>query len=318
MSEHIEKMENYFAGIDLGGTRVKIGLVSGGVVVAKKVIAARPEGGLAAGMQVVREEIDAMLAARGAVLSGAGLAFPGLVDPVRKKILSTNKAYADALELDLEAWARDAWGVPFFMDNDARMATVGEWKYGAGRDTEDLVVMTIGTGIGTSAVIEGKLLRGRHFQAGILGGHLSIQYDGRHCNCGNIGCVEAYGSTWSLEGTVKSSPDYAGSMLSKAGKIDMAAIFEMAGAGDKLAIQVRQLCLDSWSAGVINLIHAYDPEVVVLGGGVMHRADEVLPYVTEKVLPHVWCPWGKVQIRATQLLSDAGILGVVHCLQHKV
>ena len=88
------------------------------------------------------------------------------------------------------------------------MAAVGEWKYGAGRDTNDLVVMTIGTGIGTSAIIEGKLLRGRHFQAGCLGGHISVQYEGRECTCGNKGCLEAYGSTWSLEGRVKEAEGF--------------------------------------------------------------------------------------------------------------
>lgn len=311
-------MEKYFAGIDLGGTRVKIGLVTGGIVVARKVIPARPAGGLAAGLGAVGEEINAMLKAQGASLAGVGLAFPGLVDPVKKKILSTNKAYADALTIDLEAWAKDSWGVPFFVDNDARMATVGEWKFGAGQDTDNLAVMTIGTGIGTSAVIEGKLLRGCHFQAGILGGHFSIKYDGRPCNCGNLGCVEAYGSTWSLDATVKEASDHGDSVLAKVERIDLAAVFDAASDGDDLAIRVRRLCLDSWSAGVISLIHAYDPEVVILGGGVLHRPDDVLPYVTEKVLSQAWCPWGTVQIRPSLLLSDAGILGVVHCLQHKV
>src|SRR6266850_332436 len=147
-------MEKYFAGIDLGGTRVKIGLVAGGRVVVRKLIPARPAGGLAAGLGEVMQEIDKLLETQGVSLAGVGLAFPGLVDPVGKKILSTNKAYADAREIDLETWVKNCWDVPFFIDNDARMATVGEWKYGAGRDTDNLVVMTIGTGIGTSAVIE--------------------------------------------------------------------------------------------------------------------------------------------------------------------
>lgn len=285
-------MKKYYAGIDLGGTRVKIGLVEEGVVVAKKVIPARPAGGLATGLLEVGDEIDALLQTMDGKLAGVGLAFPGLVNPVEKKILSTNKAYADAQTFNLESWARQRWDVPFCIDNDARMATVGEWKYGAGRDTDNLVVMTIGTGIGTSAIIEGKLLRGVHFQAGILGGHFSIQYNGRPCNCGNIGCVEAYGSTWCLDAMVKESPAYGSSLLSRTASIDMAAVFDAAAKGDTLAVQTRQVCLDSWSAGIISLIHAYDPEVVVVGGGVMNRSDEVLPYVREKVLPHVWCPWG--------------------------
>ena len=91
------------------------------------------------------------------------------------------------------------WNVDFFIDNDARLAAVGEWKYGAGKDTDNLVVMTIGTGIGTSVIMNGKLLRGKHFQAGCLGGHFSVKYNGSMCTCGNSGCVEAYASTWSFK-----------------------------------------------------------------------------------------------------------------------
>jgi len=311
-------MKKYSIGIDLGGTRVKIGLVSEGEIVAKKIIAAQSSEGLAASLPALEREINELLKSRdvqGDSFAGIGLAFAGLVDPGSKKILSTNKKYDDALAVDLQGWVRQNWDRPFFIDNDARMAAVGEWKYGAGRDTDDLVVMTIGTGIGTSAIIEGKLLRGRHFQAGCLGGHLSVQYHGRVCTCGNIGCVEAYGSTWSLAETVRQAPDYAGSLLAAAPVIEFSTIFEAAGLGDGLATRVFRDCLDVWSAGIINLIHAYDPEVVVIGGGVLNRAEDILPYITEKVTRHAWCPWGQVQIRASQLLSNAGILGVVHCLQ---
>ncbi|HTI91315.1 MAG TPA: ROK family protein [Puia sp.] len=307
-------MSNYYIGIDLGGTRVKIGLVAGGKgeahagtapagsVIARKIIQADAAGGLEASFPVIQKEIDDLLQAyhvTRAALGGIGLAFPGLVDPSSRRILSTNKKYDDALAVDVPGWVRQHWDVPFFMENDARMAAVGEWKYGAGRDTNDLVVMTIGTGIGTSAIIEGKLLRGRHFQAGCLGGHISVQYEGRECTCGNKGCLEAYGSTWSLKGRVK----------------DFETLFAMAEGGDESALRIRQDCFDVWATGIVNLIHAYDPEVVVLGGGVMMQSDKILPYLTEKVHAHAWTPWGKVQLRATQLHSDAGIAGVVHCLQ---
>lgn len=305
-------MSTYYIGIDLGGTRVKIGLVKAGAavaqagaVVARKIIAANAAGGLQESFPVIQKEIDGLLQAyhlRPVTLGGIGLAFPGLVDPSSQRILSTNKKYDDALMVDVPGWVRQHWDVPFFIDNDARMAAVGEWKYGAGRDTNDLVVMTIGTGIGTSAIIEGKLLRGRHFQAGCLGGHISVQYEGRECTCGNKGCLEAYGSTWSLEGRVK----------------DFETLFAMAEEGDESALRIRKDCFDVWSAGIVNLIHAYDPEVVVLGGGVMMQSDKILPYLTEKVHRHAWTPWGKVQLRATQLHSDAGIAGVVHCLQFNI
>jgi glucokinase len=314
-------MRTYYIGIDLGGTRVKIGLVTDGMVVARKIIPADAAAGLEASFPALQKEIDGLLRSHHltrTALGGIGLAFPGLVDPFSQKILSTNKKYDDALTVDVPDWVSKHWKVPFYMDNDARMAAVGEWKYGAGTDTNDMVIMTIGTGIGTSAIIEGKVLRGRHFQAGCLGGHISVQYEGRTCTCGNKGCLEAYGSTWSLTEKVSRAEGFSSSLLAAAEVIDLAALFEAADRGDELALRVRQDCLDVWSAGIVNLIHAYDPEVVVIGGGVMQQADKILPYVTEKVHRHAWCPWGKVQLRATKLHSDAGIAGVTHCLQFNI
>lgn len=314
-------MRDHFIGIDLGGTRIKLGLVSDGKIVAKKIVPADAKGGLAATLRMLEREIGGLFQTSGlpmASLGGIGLAFPALVDVVSQRILATNKEYEDVMQVDIAAWVKQRWAVPYFIDNDARMAAVGEWKYGAGRDTQDMVMMTIGTGIGTSVVMGGRLLRGRHFQAGILGGHLSVRYDGRVCNCGNIGCLEAYGATWSLNENVRKTDGFGGSLLAGAAVIDLAAVFEAADKGDVFAGRVRQDCFELWSAGVVNLIHAYDPEVVVIGGGVMSRSDEILPYITAHVHRHAWTPWGKVAIRCTGLHSDAGVLGVAHCLQYNL
>ena len=164
------------------------------------------------------------------------------------------------------------WNVDFFIDNDARLAAVGEWKFGAGNDTNDLVVMTIGTGIGTSVITEGKLLRGKHFQAGCLGGHISVVYNGRMCTCGNKGCVEAYASTWSLKKRIEEHETFNKSSLSTVAVIDFETLFAEADKNDALAIYFKNDCIDLWSAAIVNLIHAYDPEVVVIGGGVMQQA----------------------------------------------
>ena len=314
-------MKEYFLGIDLGGTRVKMGIVSEGKVIAKQIVPAQSADGLAASLPQLKQEMERLmnsLPSEYSSFGGVGLAFPGLVNTTTKRILSTNKKYDDAPGLDLNQWVSDQWNVPFFLDNDARMATVGEWKYGAGTDTDDLVVMTIGTGIGTSAVIEGKLLRGKHYQAGCLGGHFSIQINGRQCSCGNLGCVEAHGSTWSLVETIRNHPGFSESMLSSAETLDFSSLFEAAEANDALAKAIRQYCLDVWSAGIVNLIHAYDPEVVVIGGGVMNSAAQILPYLQEKVKKHAWTPWGTVELRTTRLAEDAGILGVAHCITHNV
>jgi glucokinase len=314
-------MEKFAIGIDLGGTRVKIGLILGDELIAKTIIPARSSEGLAASLPAIETTISSMLFSQNvpaSLFGGIGLGFPGLVDPKQKKILSTNKKYDDALEIDLQQWAADKWNVPLFIDNDARMAAVGEWKYGAGKGTDNLVVITIGTGIGTSAIIEGKLLRGKHFQAGCLGGHLSVDYKGAVCTCGNVGCMEAHAATWSIKQRVAESAGYSGSTLSAAEVIDFESLFKEAKNNDQLAQQIKEDCLEVWAAGIVNLIHAYDPEVVVIGGGVLNNRDEVMPYLIDKVKQHAWCPWGTVDIRPTSLLSDAGIFGAVHCLLNDI
>jgi len=313
-------MKKYSIGIDLGGTRIKIGLVTKGVVLSKRILQANATGGLQSNLDNLKIGINELLNESGlqaTSLNGIGLAFPGIVDPGHKKVLSTNDKYNDAVKIDMESWIKDLWKLPFFLDNDARMAAVGEWKFGAGQHTENLVTMTIGTGIGTAAIIEGKLLRGKHFQAGCLGGHFSIQYNGRLCNCGNIGCAEAYGSSWSLKERLRAS-NTAESIPSTPGVHDFATLFDAARNNDPIAREIQREYLDVWAATVINLIHAYDPDTVVLGGGVMNSPEDVIPYITNKVKNHAWCPWGDVQIKPSRLLSDAGILGVVYCLENGI
>ena len=313
-------MKDYVVGIDLGGTRVKIGLIAHGKVIAKVVAPAQSAKGLAASLPFIAQHVNQLLHSNGiahTALQGIALGFPGLVDPYLQTILSTNAKYDDARAINLEDWVEKEWNVPLFIDNDARMAAVGEWKYGAGKDTDNLVAMTIGTGIGTAAIIEGKLLRGKHFQAGCLGGHFSVQYNGRPCTCGNKGCMEAYAATWSLKERIMADAAYYNSNMQHAEVIDFETLFSAADKGDALALRMQQDCLAVWSAGIVNLIHAYDPEVVVIGGGVMNSQEKVLPYLKENVHKHAWCPWGNVEIRPTQLLSDAGILGAAYCLQQQ-
>jgi glucokinase len=309
--------QSFSIGIDLGGTRIKIGIVLHKQIIAKKVLPANSSTGLKTNLPFILKEINQLIKEQGLStqsLIGIGLAFPGLVNPCTKKILSTNQKYDDALEIDLGQWVQENWNVPFYLENDARMAAVGEWKYGAAQDTDDLIVVTIGTGIGTSAIINGKLLRGKHFQAGCLGGHFTIRYNGLKCTCGNFGCVEAYGATWSLQQMMEDIGASSNDPTTE--YTDFSKLFKAIDLNDLRAKKILKECMDVWAAGIVNLIHAYDPEVVVLGGGAMNRQEIIIPYLTEKVHCHAWTPWGKVQIRPTQLLSNAGILGVTYCLEY--
>lgn len=314
-------MKPFAIGIDLGGTVIKIGLVQGSEIVAEARMDAFSSNGLAPTLPLMEDRINAMLLQHGidhSQLSGIGLAFPGLVDSRARKVLSTNKKYDDAARLDLQEWANQKWQASFFIDNDARMAAVGEWKFGAGKGYDNLVAVTIGTGLGSSAIIEGKLLRGKHYQAGVLGGHISLNYRGGTCTCGNIGCAEAEASTWNIAEKIKNAPFFSGSILSGQPKLDFEALFRAAKENDPLACSIKEECLRIWSTAVINLVHAYDPEVVVLAGGILASQDQILPYIQEAVNDYAWCPWGTVSVRASELHHKAAILGVTYCLQNEL
>lgn len=308
----------YYIGIDLGGTRIKIGLMKNATLIDKQVLFARSCNGLASHLSLIDEAIAAMLLEHGvARIQGVAMAFPGLVNPHTKKVLSTNQKYDDAASLDLITYYKQKWDASFFIDNDARMAAVGEWQFGAGRNCNDLVMMTIGTGIGTSVISEGRLLRGKHFQAGCLGGHFVVNYKGKLCTCGNTGCVEAEASTWNIASFAQEHTAISSSLL-KEKTIDFRELFQAAAQGDVVAIEIKQHCLDVWAAGVISYIHAYDPEMVILGGGILNSAAEIIPHIREKVNKYAWTPWGKVAIRVTVLQDAAGIFGAVYSLQSNI
>ena len=194
------------------------------------------------------------------------------------------------------------------MENDARAALVGEWQQGAGKGTDNLVMVTIGTGVGSAALINRRLLKGSHYLAGNLGGHQIIRFDGVRCNCGNVGCLESEASSWSLPGILKHDPRFEGSALSS--NPDFEAVFTQAETGDVFALEVRNRSLDVWAAGILNLVYAYDPERVVIGGGVMHSAGVILPYIQQKINQAAWLPPNAVEIVAAQHPDWAGVLGM--------
>jgi len=232
----------------------------------------------------------------------------------RSGFLSTLKKYEDAKQIDLAKWSRDALGLSLRMENDARMALLGEQYAGTARGSRDVVMITLGTGIGGAAMIMGRLLRGAHAQAACLGGHLPVDFRGRQCSCGNIGCAEAEASGWSLPGIAKQWPGIEKSTLAKAQTLDFRTLFASADDGDTAAREIRQRCLDVWASNAVALIHAYDPELVIIGGGVMQSSSVILPYIQQHVAQHAWTAWGKPQVRAAGLGNNAALLGAVPLL----
>lgn len=296
---------------DLGGTRLKIGVVRDGLVLAQAVEPAHSERGLAPQLPVLKAAWLRLLGGlrlTPADCTGVTVAFPSLVDNATGRILSAYGKYTDAVAIDLRAWARAELALPLVIENDARMALIGEWRAGAGRDCNDLVMMTLGTGLGTCAIMDGRAVRGRHGQAGVLGGHLSVRYGGRSCSCGNLGCAEAEASTAFLRQMAEGLPDWPRSSLRESVTLGYAEVFAHAAAGDVGAVALRNHSLLVWSTLAVNLIHSYDPERLILGGGIMASGDVILPAVASYVERYAHTPWGKVTVVASSLGDTAALL----------
>jgi glucokinase len=307
--------------IDLGGTHATCAVVEDGRILGSQVVTTDGAKGLKSVLPLFVETFRAIGKLVGSEIKDcAGLAFSfcGLVDARTGKVVSTNQKYDDAPALDLVTWSQRELGLPMKIENDARMALLGERYAGGARGFNDVVMTTLGTGIGGAAMIDGRLLRGKHAQAGCLGGHLPVSFEGRTCTCGNIGCAEAEASGWALPLVAKDMPGFSGSTLAKEEQINFEVLFRLAITGDAVARTLRDRCLQVWAAGTVGLIHAYDPEVVVFGGGVMKSADLIVPYVQAYVEKHAWTPWGKVKVRAAELGNNAGLLGAIPLLFEQI
>jgi glucokinase len=300
--------------IDVGGSHIRYGLVKRGVIIRTESFSVDPKAGMRALLPELKTRVMDMLVAAQldhTTVGGIGLSFPAVVDSVAGTVkwVPRNK-FEDSVTIDFRRWAQQSLRLPLAIENDANMALLGEWQFGAGVGCDDLVQVTLGTGVGTSAVIRGVPLRGKHFQAGCLGGFQIINFDGVTRLNGYHGYAECEASTWVLPELLAADPLFANSTLNSAPRLDFRTVFEHAqDHNDTLARQTVDRSAKVWAAVITNLIHAYDPERVILSGGLMKSADLILPRIRKEVesLAHTY--WGDVDILVAQHIDDAALLG---------
>ena len=300
------------ATIDLGGTRTKYGLVDGGSVVCASSCPADAQGSLEAHLGVVLELLRSMCDQQGITLmdcGGLGVLSTGLVDNRAMRVLSTNGKHDDATGFDFRKWARERIGLELRMENDARGALLGEWRYGAGRGVDNLMIVTLGTGVGTAVMLDGKLLTGPHFSAGILGGHIIVNSGGRKCTCGAVGCLETEASGWVLPILVREHSAYVNSSLNGVEELGFRELLEHAGNGDTCAKDVLEHMLRYWGEALVSFTHCYDPERIIIGGGMMNAPDLVLASLRETVSCLAWVEGEQVALVPAKFPDDAGLIG---------
>ena len=295
-------------GMDYGGTNVKAGLFAedGGVVAFEQApLRTFTEGDLLANLVE-----HALRVAGGADLTAGGLAIKGLVDPGAGRVVEDIGEGSLLAGRDLRAAFGEALGVPFAVENDARAYAWGEWRFGAGRGTGVMACVTLGTGLGCALVAHGAPYAGADPLGGILGGHLSIDRHGPECPCGQRGCAELFCSATALAARVRDAHPGLAAADAARDADPLLAFFGAVRDGDAAARATLGAYLDDLAIAVVNVVHAYGPERVVLGGGVMRSADLVLPGLTERVHARAWTvPRRSVGLAAAALGNRAAALG---------
>ena len=207
------------------------------------------------------------------------------------------------------------FGVHTAVLNDANAAALGEMWKGAAIGRENVVVMTIGTGVGGGIIVDSEILLGRKGFAGEIG-HIPVNVGGEVCSCGNKGCIEHYGSTSALVRKVKKAVMSGEIRGINEHDVDGRLIFKEVAAGNEAVIKYVDEWIGYISAAIIGLVHTFNPEMVILGGGVSRQKKLFVDKVREKVLSHVMPNFAEgLVLEAAELGNDAGIIGAVRFAQ---
>ena len=239
-----------------------------------------------------------------------GVSSPGPVDPHTGVIMVTPNI-KEWRDFPITAKLTDHFGIPAYLDNDANLAGLAEWKFGAGRGHHNVLYLTVSTGVGGGVIINDQLLQGHHGLAAELG-HTTIQADGPLCGCGQPGHLESFSSGTGIERFVAEQLKAGRESLLQPDKKNSAhAISEAARQGDALSIEAYQSAGKYLGIGVANFLHAFDPSIVIFGGGVSQSGpllfDSFHVSLKERVI-HSRYLEGLVITRA-ELGDDSGLLG---------
>ncbi len=309
-------MAIYYAGIDLGGTRMRAALAdSEGKMVRRS--DALTERGLGS-ERIVERMIEVVGEAMGGERAGVaclGVGAPGPLDARTGVLFHPVNLTTD--DVPLKELLEDRLGLPVRVHNDANAAALGEWLFGGHGQTQHLIYVTVSTGVGAGIISHGRLIDGFNTTAGEIG-HTVVDPNGPPCGCGNRGCVEAIcsGSSIARAATAALGTVTAGRMMTLAGgKLDgvtAEVVAQAAREGDELASRIFFHAADTLGIAVVNLIHLFSPEIVIIGGGVAEAGDLLFGPVRERVLRTAMSlPALGVRIRPPGLGQDAGLVGAI-------
>ncbi len=300
-------MEKRFAiGIDIGGTSIKYGICSSrGEILYQESertkADALPEDILQQLIEICHRTLDQAQSQR-TTITAVGIGTPGCVDIEKGYLIGSTPNFKHWRDVSIGTAMAEAIQQPVFVDNDANMMAYGEYCFGAGQGKRDIVCLTLGTGIGGGIIIGGEIYRGSFYSGSELG-HMTIDYDGRKCNCGGSGCFERYGSATALVEDFNREQRGAPAENTR-------QIFEQMDRGDKTAHRVIDRYIAYLGAGLASIVNIFNPERIILGGGVSDAGEWLIERIRRETSKRAMVSsMRQVNILKAQLGNRAGLLG---------
>ncbi len=299
-------MSKTYLGVDIGGTAVKLGLVDEtGKVLCRAERSVSFDGYKTPILDTVQAAIRDFLSGHDVPkLEGIGVSATGQIDSRRGVVAGTCGNFPGWIGVDIKGTLERAFGLPVTVANDANCMVLGEIWVGAAKGYTDVIGVTLGTGVGGGIITGGRLLEGARGLGGELGHFRLHALDGVACTCGAIGCYERYAATTALvRGAQKMGLDAP----------DGRAIFEAAAAGDARTLAVLNHWINEIAQGLAGLVHIFNPQLILIGGGVSAQQELLIDPVAEKVRKSVMPAFAEgLEVKAAALQNDAGLVGAVY------
>ena len=302
--------KKYVVGVDLGGTKIYTALVDlEGNIIKEKTVETLAHEGDQAVMGRIIDTINYVIDGTDKnLIKSIGIGSPGPLYVKNGIILET--ANLPFKNFAIVKTIKETYELPTYLDNDANVATLGEFMFGAGKGTENMVFITASTGIGGGAVLNGKLFRGATGNA-LEVGHMTVATEGPRCGCGNIGCAEALGSGTAIGKRAKEAVlSNVETSLKNYEDVTSKEVFMEASKGDRVAKNILKSSLTYLGIAVANTITNFDPEKVVVGGGVVNGGDIVIDTIRKVVEERCMSTFvTSCTVEKALLGGKAGVLG---------
>jgi len=312
----------YAVGVDIGGSNIKIGMVSqGGKIIYKHSIKTKPGEGPQKVIENINTGIHAVLNNTKVHIDGIGIGCPGTVDPEKGTVENPPNLHGWR-KVNLSRTISMEFEKDVFLENDANAAAVGELIFGNGKKINSFILVTLGTGVGGGIVINRKLYRGEFGAAGEVG-HITINYNGPQCKCGSYGCIEAYAGNQYLKERVRNElKNHPNSLLLKLIGYDFSLISprkiqEAADKGDEFANFVIVDLGTKLGAAFASLSNVLDVSTYIIGGGVAGFGKPLFDSIKKSLTSRVMAPLKpRVKILSAKLKNDAGVKGASALVFH--